>query len=63
MVVSVVHETNRLMAQIAALERENEHLKEIVRVQADRLASRVLNSPADSRQACSTTRNSYRSTA
>lgn len=41
MVVSVVHETNRLQAQIAALERENEHLKEIVRVQADRLAENL----------------------
>lgn len=37
MVASVVHEVNRLQAQIDALERENAHLKEIVRVQADRL--------------------------
>jgi cell division septum initiation protein DivIVA len=40
MVGSVVHEIDRLQAQVSALERENEHLKAVLAEQADRLAKR-----------------------
>ncbi len=40
MVPAVVHETRLLQRQVDALERENEHLKELLSTVADGLAER-----------------------